>query len=355
MGTIDNYLKKYGNFTFFEEEFNEIDASILSLISYIDFSDIVPGIKQGKILLKDAAKIFFEMNTKKEIKDSFITIKSAICVLGKIVSTKRYQDLYLYNYYYKVTFDMQFGVMCIMLPNKNVYISFEGTDNYISGWKEDFMLSYTFPTSSQRMAIEYLNKTVGLFSSKIYVGGHSKGGNLALVASMFSKGLVRHKIKQVFNFDGPGLREREFNSKQYKKIYSKLTTYVPSYCLVGMLLKHSDNYIVVDSGNKSIMQHDCSSWLVDDKKFKRTELSEFSTKFESGFVNWLNKNDDNAKKKIIDSVFTVLKKAEINDLNEFKKSKFSCIIKIVKETKNLDKETKNMLLSCFKELYEEIK
>lgn len=355
MGTIDNYLKEYGKYTFLEEEFNEVDASILSLISYVNFSDIVPGIKKGKILLKDASKIYFQRNTKKEIDHNILPVRSVIYLLEKLAVTKRYQNLYLYNYCYEVTFDMQFGAMCIMLPNKNVYVSFEGTDNYVSGWKEDFMFSYTFPTNAQKEAVRYLNQVVGLFSPKIYVGGHSKGGNLALVSSMFCKSIARHKIKKVFNHDGPGLRTKEFESREYKRISSKLVTYVPKACLVGMLLNHSDNYIVVDSKNKNIMQHDATSWVVEGKKFKRTELSDFSKKIETGVLNWLDRYDDRKREEIVNSFFTVLKKAEISDLNQFKQSKITSIIKILKETKNLDKDTRDLLMNCFKDLYGEIK
>jgi len=355
MGTIDNYLKKYGKYTFLEEDFNDIDASILSLISYVNFTDIVPGIKEGKILLKDASRIFFNKNLKKEIDSNILPIKNAIYLLEKLANTKRYQNLYLCNYCYEVTFDMQFGALCIILPNKTMYISFEGTDSYISGWKEDFMFSYMFPTNAQKEAVRYINQVVGLFGPKIYVGGHSKGGNLALVSSMFCKGLIRHKIKKVYNFDGPGLRTKEFNSKEYKKISSKLITYVPEYCLVGMLLMHSENYTVVGSKNKNFMQHDITSWLIGDKQFKEAALSEFSKKIKRGTLNWLEDKDDRTRKKIIDAIFTVLKKAQINDLNEFKKSRINCIIKILKETKNLDKETRDILMNCFKELYDEIK
>ena len=43
--------------------------------------------------------------------------------------------------------------------NKNqVYVSFEGTDHLIGGWKEDFMMSYMFPIPSQKMAISYVNR-----------------------------------------------------------------------------------------------------------------------------------------------------------------------------------------------------
>ena len=63
MGTIDTYLKEYGNYTFQEEEFNEVDAIIFSLLSYANLLDIVPESKKEKILLKDAALLFSKKYT----------------------------------------------------------------------------------------------------------------------------------------------------------------------------------------------------------------------------------------------------------------------------------------------------
>lgn len=355
MATISEYIKKYGNYTFLEKEFNEVDNVILSLVSYVNFYGIVPGIKQGKITLKEASKKYFNKYTKKDIDNNMISVRSAIYLLKELAVTKRYQDLLLYNFHYEVTFDMQFGALCIMLPNKNIYVSYEGTDNYVSGWKEDCMFSYMFPTNAQKEAINYLNKVIGLFSHKVYVGGHSKGGNLALVASMFCKSHIRHKIIKVFNNDGPGLRKREIESREYKKIFPKLVTYVPKSCVVGMLLRHADNYIVVDSKNKSFMQHDATSWLVDSDSFKREKISDFSKKVEKGVIAWLDKLDDKKREKFVTSLFTILKKAEIHDLNHFRKTKLNSMIKILKETKNLDKETRSMLSTCLKDLYAEIK
>lgn len=355
MGTIQDYLKKYGKYTFLEEEFNEVDNVILSLISYIRLLDIVPGINKGKITLKEASDKFFQKYTKKEIDNNMISVKNACYLFKELANTKRYQDLLLYNYYYQVTFDMQFGALCIMLPDRKVYVSYEGTDNYISGWKEDCMFTYMFPTKAQIEAVNYLDKVIGLFSKKIYIGGHSKGGHLALVASMFCKSYIRNKIINIYNNDGPGLRKKEFESKQYKRISSKLMTYVPKLCVVGFLLRHSDNYIVVDSKNKGVIQHDATSWVVNDKKFKRCEISEFSKRVENGVVSWLTKYDDKKREIFVTNLFAVLKKAEINDLNEVRKTKLNSVIKILKETKNLDKETRNMLITCFKDLYNEIK
>lgn len=355
MKSLQNYLKEYGKYTLLEKEFNEVDNIMLSIISYVDYKGIVPGIKLGKISLKEASNRYFKMNTKKEVDRDIRSVRNAKYLLKAMAETRRFKDLILYNYKYKVTEDMQFGALCIQLPDKKIYVSFKGTDSYVSGWEEDCMFTYMFPTKAQEEAIKYLNKVIGLLSPKIYVGGHSKGGNLAIVASMYARPIIRHKIISIFNNDGPGLRKKEFESREYKKIESKLITYVPKYCLVGMLLRHSDKYIVVDSENKKFLQHDATSWIVEVDKLKRTELSEFSKKVEKGAIAWLEKLEDQKRKHFVESLFSILKKAEITDLNEIIESKVSSILKIIKGTNDLDKETRDMLITGFKDLYNEIK
>lgn len=354
MGNISTYLKQYGQYSFSEKEFNEVDNIIFSTLSYIDLADIVPPIGKGSITIEDASKLFYKKYTKNDIDKNVISVRKASHYLREVAESVRFKDLLLYNYEYSVTFDMQFGALCIRLPNNSVYVSYEGTDGYISGWEEDFMLAYMFPTNSQRAAVRYLNRVVGLFSKKVYVGGHSKGGNLALVSSMYANSIVRHKIKKVFCNDGPGLRENEYNSKAYKKVSSKLVTLVPNESFVGMLLRHNDQHTVIKSTGKRFFQHDVFRWQVEDDHFVRTTLSDFSRKINRSVITWLDKLDDKRREKLVKAIFSTLKKAEINDLTEFKASKLNSIYKVLKETKNIDKETKAMMMDSLKDLMSEI-
>ena len=71
-----NYIEYYGDYTFQEREFNEIDNVILSMIIYIDFSEILSDTKEKKSL----ATIVFcpynkhgqNSNNAKKINDGFI-------------------------------------------------------------------------------------------------------------------------------------------------------------------------------------------------------------------------------------------------------------------------------------------
>lgn len=172
---------------------------------------------------------------------------------------------------------------------------------------------------------------------------------------MFCKPSTRRKIIRVFNFDGPGLRKTQFDSKEYERISPKLVSYVPKFSFVGMLLKHADNYIVVDSKNIKFLQHDATSWIIEDKRFKRATISSFSKRIENGLMSWLETIDDQKREKFVDNLFNIFRKSEIHDLNDIKKEKVNSIVKIIRETKNLDKESKEMMITGFKSLYKEVK
>ena len=119
-------------------------------------------------------------------------------ILDYIKNEIRYKDLYLYNYSYKRDHDKQFSALFIDINEKLTYISFEGTDDLISGWKEDFQMTYMFPIPGQREAIKYINKSIPLFTDRKYViCGHSKGGNLSVVAGMYANPLIKNKIKRI--------------------------------------------------------------------------------------------------------------------------------------------------------------
>ena len=211
MKTIYDYVKEYGKYSFLEKDFTEVDNLILSFLSYVDFRDIVPPFYCGSIRLKEASRIVSGKFTNKDLSKYIMAVREATDLLKELAKHKRYRNLVLYNYEYKVTKDMQFGALCIKLPNRRIFISFEGTDGYVSGWKEDFMLVNTFPLKAHLEAIKYINKSINIFSPRIYIGGHSKGGNLALVAAMYCKKYIYPKIINVFSNDGPGLRQKNYH------------------------------------------------------------------------------------------------------------------------------------------------
>ena len=329
--TIYEYIKKYGNKTFEEKEFNEIDNILFSIIVYLDFSNITEQENTLETIGKKVINNTKDQNLKEELK-----------CLKLMIEEERYKNVQVENYMYIGTQEEQFGALTFKINKKLKYISFEGTDTLISGWKEDFQLAYMYKTQSQIHAIEYLKKSIKLFGPKIIVGGHSKGGNLALVSAMETNIIKKLKIKKIYNNDGPGLRLKQFKSKKFKILKKKYIHIVPHNSIIGMLLRNN-NYKVVESNKKAPISHYPVTWLVEEDKIKETNLNPKSKEIELSIIEWLNNHNDEQRKTMIENVFKIFDKCNITNTQELKKIK--SIIKIIKELKNIDKETKDLVIN----------
>lgn len=337
---IFRYIDKYGNISFLEKEFNDVDNLIFSALIYIDLDKYVSNNNFNKRSIQDVGNDFFKNYNKK--KKIVIATKIGIKVLRYIKDTKRYKDLLLYNYSYIGNDKEQFSAITIEINNSLIYVSFEGTDQLISGWKEDFMMSYQFPVLSQKMAIKYINKFI-FNRHKIIIGGHSKGGNLAVVAGMYANMFVKNKIIKVYNNDGPGLRDEQFNSNKYKNIEKKLVSIIPNYSVVGLLLKHSDKYMVVKSMKRGINAHNFTNWVISDDKLLVTNLSNYSKIINKTVNKWLDKYSDSERELFVKELFLIFDRANIYSLTDINDNK-KLIFNIIKETKGIDIKTKNMIM-----------
>ncbi len=341
MAGINTYIKEYGDKTFNEEKFNEIDNVILSSVVYLNFDGIVPKNKKS-ISLCEAGNIFLYKYNYFDVSKLGIAQKVSYKILKQIVNTKRYKDIQMYNYKYIWDTDTQFGAVCFKVKKKFIYVAFEGTDNLLSGWKEDFQMAYEFPVPSQKLAVKYLNENIKLFDKNIIVGGHSKGGNLALVSSMYCKNRINKKIKRIYSNDGPGLKKEQIESENYSKVRDRLIHLVPNYSYVGVLLRN-DKFTVIKTNRKDFMAHAVSSWQVNKNEFIRENLSSISDNFRKSLLKWLDEHDLEQREKMISTVFKTLEESGIKNLNDFFNLKNA--ITVIRNVNNIDEETKNLVIS----------
>ena len=344
MSNIKNYIRNYSNITFEEEDFNEIDNLVFSTLTYLNFSNIVSE-KRKYITLNDAGKIYFDNNSFDSIKKYGKSAIDAYRVLKEAINSDRYKDVLLYSYCYIGDNNKQFGAISFKVKKDLTVIAFEGTDYLISGWKEDFQMSYKFPVPSQTCARKYLNKNISLFDKNVIVIGHSKGGNLALVSSMYCRKYLRRKIKLIYNNDGPGLRSNELNSKNYKRIKDRYIHIVPNYSYVGVLLKN-DNYKVIKSSRIDILAHSVMYWEIKDNKLVSSNLSTMSKRLEKSTNMWLDKYDNSQREKVVTIIFDSLENNGIynaNDLLDFRK-----LSNIINNLNDIDKESKEIIINLIK-------
>ena len=309
MGNLLDYLAWRGDLPFSRDPFNSIDACLLSSLSYIDFTDIVPGKGQGKVTMREASKQFFKLHSEEELSNDKSFINFCPSILRALANSERYKGAMLSNFVDDTDIgrEIQFGALEIETSDGIAFISFRGTDDRIIGWKEDFNLSYmTVPAETE--AVLYMQEVMGGRTQEIRMGGHSKGGHLAIYAATQTLPEITHRIKKIYSFDGPGFgfNKEILETPEFTFIEQKIEKYIPQTSIVGRLLTSSVNPVVIKSNELGIMQHNPLSWEVEGKEFyKLASTDKVSDTFEETLTSWLDEMSPIQRKVFVDDLFSV--------------------------------------------------
>lgn len=308
MSNIMDYLVWRGDLSFEAAPFNDVDNLILSELVYMDFSGIVTG--RG-ISLADAAEQFFAEEREKKLEHTALFQADALGpLLRAAAKTERFAKVRMFCQARRMDLnrETQFAAISFDLGQPGVYLAFSGTDDSLVGWKEDFNMSFMDAVPGQLMACDYLKQVAAdCPASKLMLGGHSKGGNLAVYAALHAEPLLANRIAAVYNNDGPGFRDSQLQSPSYTIMRDRLHTIVPQSSVIGMLLEHDEEYRVVHSTQTGILQHDAFSWQVVRDDFE--ELSRSSTDVElneKSLKNAIGAMNREQLEKFTNAVFEIL-------------------------------------------------
>ena len=339
---IYDYIDDYGVYTFKEKKFNDVDAAIFSFIIYANLKYVI---KNNQMKISEAGKKISLLYKNKD--NNIVAVKQGNELLSYIKDVNRYKDCLLTQFDIDEKHDVQYSAISIEYTKNKVFVAFEGTNELFSGWKENLLLSYKFPTKSQVLAVSYLNRNYTFSKKKIILGGHSKGGNLALTAGMYANYLVRNKIEFIYSMDGPGLLDHQFKSKRYKNILKKYKHIIPDYSVVGLFLNNSNNY-VVKAKVRNIFSHSIFYWEISKNyNFIKTDLSTYSKDLQKGINTWLAKYDNDDKKEFIDNLTYILQQAKVNSILDLKTNKDK-VINLIKEYNAITPTTKKVLIEFIK-------
>lgn len=263
MQTIFDYLDWRGDLTFQKDPFNEVDNLVLSVLSYMEFEGVVPGEGvRGGISLAEAAEHFKAPKEDPEPVYNKEFYNNLPKLLLGCAQTERFKDLQLSHYVNEVDFEKtkQFSALVFSQNWRTHFIAFSGTGETLAGWKEDLQMSFKSAVPAQKQAATYTKKAMSDMPGRFMLGGHSKGGNLAVFAAANLPKHMQRRLTAIYNNDGPGFQSKVINSTGYQNIVEKVNTYLPKSSVVGMILEHSGDYKVVGSFETGIMQHDAFSW-----------------------------------------------------------------------------------------------
>lgn len=205
MGTIIDYLKEYGEYMLEEKGFNEVDSLALSQFAYLKFDGLAPEIGESKPMVS-LQELFEHQDYDRLYADERYREDNTALFLG-FVHSKRFHEMKVGNYVNQIDLETetQFSAVTFRLPNGVYYVAYRGTDETIVGWKEDLNLAFSEPVRGQLMSVDYLNRAADAMTGDFYVGGHSKGGNLATYACMNCDEEVRNRIMAIYDHDRYGI------------------------------------------------------------------------------------------------------------------------------------------------------
>ena len=344
MSNINDYLLWRGDVPISKKtEFNEIDSMILARFSYLRFD---------KIKMKNEDTIESISNRMKNLdNDEFLYNgdKELITYLGQ---SKRFKDMLVTDYVNNSDkqAEKQFGAITVHISNKEMFISFIGTDSTVNGWKEDCNMAFMYNVPCQIAGKQYLEKVAQKYSNKrIRIGGHSKGGNVAVYSAITANKEVQDRIIKVDNYDGPGFSKNIISKYEDNKIINKIETFIPQDSIIGRMLNHKEKITITLSIEKGIYQHDIYSWQVLANRIIRNDKTTENSEIINQTINeWLANTNIQQRKIFIDSLFEIVYSTDANTFGDISKSLSTSATNALKKYQEIPQEDRKIMIAMMK-------
>ena len=350
MANILDYIMWRGDLSFKNDKLNELDKLIFARMSYLPFKEIN---FTGKETIKDLSTKF--MKVKKE-KYLWPVDDKLIEMLGE---SNRFQNLEVSDYHEIMDekAEKQYASIVIHLPNNEKYVSFRGTDSSIVGWKEDFNMSFLYNIPSQLEAVKYLNEIGKKYpDSKLIIGGHSKGGNVAVYSAIYAEKTVKSRIKEIINAEGPGFSENVIKDSKYAEIKDRIKTYIPQESIIGRILEHEEDYIVIRSNQKGILQHDIYSWEVGPTFLIQIKEVNHESQMMNNLTNeWFRTTTPEARERVINVLYEVLEKSDVKKTSDIPKALLKNTKVVLNNLKSMNEEDRKEVEKMLNQIMELVK
>ncbi|MDR0321354.1 MAG: DUF2974 domain-containing protein [Treponema sp.] len=356
MADIFDYLSWRGDLDFNASPFNPVDNIIFSQLSYLALDGIVPGPgeKEG-ISLALAVKVYDErINSPERLKVTSI-FKEDPDLIRTLGASKRFGNCHLFGYENHLDNDreLQFSALCIYTSDDHCFVAFRGTDSSVVGWKEDFNMCFKEVIPAQLEAVNYLEKMSRMINRPLRIGGHSKGGNLAIYAASHCSKNIQHRITDIYSNDAPGFHEKVIHSENFLAIKDRIHSYVPQSSIIGMLLEHGNESTVIKSNESGLSQHNLYSWEVTHDDLLRAEESTISSRFVNNTLReWIYNLDNEEREQFIDSLYHILSEADIKSFSDLENSWFSYAGRVFKSLSAVDESKRKLIRKTLKELFQ---
>ena len=291
--TVMDYLRWRGDLTFAADPFNEVDQLIFCIIAYLNFRRFpsLTTVKAGEATpLRTLAPLM-----RSEDEQQGLSQLEYLPLLRAAAESRRFGEVGIFGYVTEkdIPEEKQFDAVTFRLPDGSLFCAFMGTDTSIIGWKEDLNLSHLSAVPAQRRAVAYVEAIAAANRGRLLrLGGHSKGGNLAMYAALNVSPRVQKRIAAAYNNDGPGFAVSPWKEERNLPMAARIHSYIPAESIVGVLLQQQKNYTVVHSDQHFLLQHEPMSWSVMGNRFvtlpQRSQLGQISERLADKWVEELS-------------------------------------------------------------------
>ena len=353
MSNMQDYVKWRSDITFAMSPLNEVDSLIFTELSYLPFEHFVPSVSSGeKMLLSEVADKFFDVFDEDKSIGAIIPGPYIIRLFRSISKTKRYSDVKMWAFVNNISRDkeMQFSALCFSYDKKQTFIAFRGTDDTLVGWKENLNMAIHVPIPSQIEGMTYVETIASLTKDKLYLGGHSKGGNIAVYSGLTVNPKVQKRIERVYNFDGPGFTDKFLLTVTDKVAVSKIANYMPKSSTIGRIFDHIGVHYIIKSFNRGVQQHDAFSWDVLGAELVQVNaFDKDSDDFHEMLKNWVYNMSEDDRNRFIEAFYRVATSTNASTLSDIMMNK----VKFVMSVLSSSGEDKKVLMGGVKKLLKE--
>ena len=322
MDNITDYVRWVGGTGFEGRPFSRVDNIVLCQLSYLDLKDI-PEINEedGVMTLKEAVTSLTNQgfSIRKMAPDDS---ERFTALVKAAANSKRFGDLYISSFTDILNEEdsVQFSAMTFSPEKKGgwAFVAYRGTDSTIAGWKEDFMTSFML-TSSQTMAEDYLRENLKKYDA-VLVGGHSKGGNLAVYAAAVLPDELFARVEHIYSNDGPGFCPEVLKADLVKRANPKTTRIIPEFSVVGSVFAPEiDDSYIIKSDKQMAEQHELCSWGIDhgDIMISSDGLDPLAERINRGIDKWIFSVNIDERRRFINAFFDSMSEDGTQTIEEF--------------------------------------
>ncbi len=348
MPNVHDHALAVGGQSLDERPFDALDALILTQLVYMPFDG---WLADGASRTLREARCRLEACCDYEALDVFQ--KKRYRLFQACAELLRYADWRMTDYTNLIDADMemQFCACTYIIRGGHRFIAFRGTDLTLAGWKEDLNMSFmTVP--SQKEAAEYVLRAAERCSAPISLGGHSKGGNLAVYAGVHANAAAQERIRRVYSFDGPGLDGETMTGAGYALIADRIESYIPQSSVVGMLLHYHPVYTVVKAKSAGLLQHDALTWQVKDGGFVVQKGLDIAGKItDEALHSWLQSMNMDDRRLLVDTLYKVVDAGHAELVTELVDDWRDHTVKALEVIRELSPEVKRDVRRMIKALF----